>query len=250
LDIKNGSTFITISWTAFHDHFKVSLVSSGPTQYIDTVARLTYHHNYFYNCGSRLPSLRFGKGHVYNNYFKDDDDAIHSRIGAWIRVEGNYFDNVGNAVATDDADGVGYVQVLDNHFGSSSVTSTPACVMPIPYSYTLDPIDSIPSIVTHSVRTTGVQDRIGVVYRYSLSNYPNPFNPSTTLEFSVAQKGLTVVKIYNIIGQQVAELFRGELAPGVTRAVTFDASRLASGVYFSTLESGSQRLVRKLLLLK
>ena len=48
-----------MSWSNIHDHYKASLISSGDEQLSDTVIRATYHHNYFHDCGSRLPSIRF-----------------------------------------------------------------------------------------------------------------------------------------------------------------------------------------------
>ncbi len=69
LDIKNESSFVTVSWSNIHDHWKASLISSGDEQVGDTVIRATYHHNYFHDCGSRLPSIRFGRAHVFDNYY-------------------------------------------------------------------------------------------------------------------------------------------------------------------------------------
>jgi pectate lyase len=94
LDIKNEASFITISWNEFHDHHKTSLISSGDQCTFDTVIRVTYHHNYFHDCGSRLPSIRFGKAHIFNNYYLNCNDAISTRMGACVRVENNYFENI------------------------------------------------------------------------------------------------------------------------------------------------------------
>jgi pectate lyase len=251
LDIKNGSSFITVSWTALHDHFKACLISSGPEQNIDTVARLTFHHNYFYNCGSRLPSIRFGKAHVYNNYFKDCDDAVHSRIGAWVRVEGNYFDNVGNAVATDDTSGAGYVQLIDNHFGSSSVTSNPVCDLQVPYPYILDPTDSIPGIITKGAATE-VADLSPILQpdKYVLEqNYPNPFNPVTVIHYRLPAASSVKMKIFDLLGREVATLVNTQEQAG-DYSIQFDATRYTSGVYFYRLTAGAFTQVRKMLLLK
>ena len=82
------------------------------------------------------------------------------------------------------------------------------------------------------------------------SNYPNPFNPATTIEFTLREDGRAALKVYNIVGQLVAVLFDGEAEAGRIYTTTFDASRLASGIYFSVLQAGNQRLVRKMSLLK
>ena len=81
-------------------------------------------------------------------------------------------------------------------------------------------------------------------------NYPNPFNPTTTIQFTVAKSGPSVLRIYNILGQQVTRLFSGEATPGKIYSVPFNAGELSSGVYFSMLESGGQRQIHKMVLLK
>ncbi|MGB2868681.1 MAG: T9SS type A sorting domain-containing protein [Bacteroidota bacterium] len=79
------------------------------------------------------------------------------------------------------------------------------------------------------------------------SAYPNPFNPSTSIEFALSADGYASLKVFNIIGQQVAKLFDQTAEAGKLYKVTFDASRLPTGVYFARLEAGSQRAMRKFL---
>lgn len=81
-------------------------------------------------------------------------------------------------------------------------------------------------------------------------NYPNPFNPTTNFNFTLEKSGQTVVKVYNILGAEVATLFNGNAEAGKYYHVTFDASHLASGVYITRIESGSQNLTRKIVLMK
>jgi len=80
-------------------------------------------------------------------------------------------------------------------------------------------------------------------------NYPNPFNPSTTIEFSIPRTETVKLKIYNLLGQEVTTLVSDKLTPGEYK-YTWDASKLASGVYFYKLEAGSFSSTRKLILLK
>jgi hypothetical protein len=82
-----------------------------------------------------------------------------------------------------------------------------------------------------------------------LQNYPNPFNPSTTIEYQIAKSGMTTLKVYNLLGQEVATLVDG-MVPAGSHEVTFDPSRLSSGVYFYTLRSGNFAATKKLMLLK
>jgi len=77
--------------------------------------------------------------------------------------------------------------------------------------------------------------------QYSLlQNYPNPFNPTTTIGFRIADFEIVTLKIYNVLGQEVASVFENELlAPG-EHQVKYDASYLSSGVYFYRLSIDSK----------
>jgi hypothetical protein len=81
-------------------------------------------------------------------------------------------------------------------------------------------------------------------------NYPNPFNPMTTLAFTIPSDGMTTLKIYNTLGQEVATLVNEPLKAGEYHQVQFNASALASGVYFARLQSSNQVQLKKMLLLK
>jgi uncharacterized protein (TIGR03790 family) len=81
-------------------------------------------------------------------------------------------------------------------------------------------------------------------------NYPNPFNPTTTMTFTLAEDGYTTLKIYDVLGKEIATLVSGEMKAGVMNTVTFNASKLSSGMYFSKLESHGNVQVRKLTLMK
>lgn len=109
---------------------------------------------------------------------------------------------------------------------------------------------------------TDVKDKTSLPLEFSLSqNYPNPFNPTTTIKYTVPQSpllggvsagrgGLMVsLKVYNILGQQVAELVNKEQSAG-SYLVKFDASSLASGVYIYRLTAGDYVNVKKMMLLK
>ena len=80
-------------------------------------------------------------------------------------------------------------------------------------------------------------------------NYPNPFNPTTTINYSLPKAGNTTLSIYNLSGQKVAQLVSESLPQG-HYSIQWDASGLASGVYFYRLESGSYSQTRRLVLIK
>jgi pectate lyase len=151
LELKNGASFVTVSNTHFHDHFKVSLISSGDEQVGDSVIRATYHHNYFHDCGSRLPSIRFGRAHLFNNYYRDNTDGsgVNSRMGAVVKVEGNYFLRTKDPIGWFEGPEPGSWEVRDNVFdacsGSQPETSNGA--LDVPYDYTLDAAADVPALV-------------------------------------------------------------------------------------------------------
>jgi len=100
--------------------------------------------------------------------------------------------------------------------------------------------------------TSALEVNIGLApMEFNLAqNYPNPFNPTTTIEFTLPQDGRVVLKIYDLQGREVATLVDEERHAGVYHQVLFDASRLASGLYFSRLQSGGLQSVKKIVLLK
>ncbi len=89
-----------------------------------------------------------------------------------------------------------------------------------------------------------------VPIEFSLSqNYPNPFNPSTTISFALPKTGIVSLKIYNAIGQEVAELVNREMNAGM-QSVNFEASHLSSGLYFYRISAGNFADVKKMMLIK
>ncbi len=90
---------------------------------------------------------------------------------------------------------------------------------------------------------------------FSLSqNYPNPFNPSTIIKYSVPkiinnQSSIINLKIYDILGNEIATLVNEQMAPG-NYNISFDASGLSSGIYFYKLTDGKNYLTKKMILLK
>ena len=78
---------------------------------------------------------------------------------------------------------------------------------------------------------------------------PNPFNPSTSIQFSIVDARIVTLKVYDILGRDVATLVNERMSPGVY-TVTWNASRLSSGIYFVRLQAGNFTAVRKIVLMK
>jgi len=158
---------ITISYNYLHDSWKTSLWGSSDEDNFDR--RITYHHNYWHHVNSRLPLFRFGKGHIYNNYYHNvDTSAINSRMGAIIRVERNVFENTKNPVLSQDSIAIGYWELIENQLrdgiiwvdkeGEANIiadelladnTSTGTLTLPAGYLYapSLIPVEDVPAHV-------------------------------------------------------------------------------------------------------
>ena len=96
----------------------------------------------------------------------------------------------------------------------------------------------------------GVDDDISVPTEFSLAqNYPNPFNPSTSIKYSLAEQSPVSLKVYDILGNEVVALVNTTQGVGV-HEVNFNASSLASGLYFYSLKAGSFTSTKKMMLLK
>ena len=118
LDIKNGSTWITISNCYFHDHYKACLCASGDdepkknttTNATDEDMRITFYHNHWENINARMPLFRYGTGHIYDCYFdagtqSDTASCINVRAGSKLYIEGNNFVNFSKTTGSSVTNG-------------------------------------------------------------------------------------------------------------------------------------------------
>lgn len=116
-----------------------------------------------------------------------------------------------------------------------------------------DPVLTNPSVIYVAAvpfTVTDVEDNAGLVNKFDLEqNYPNPFNPATSISFTLAEKSDVTLKVYDMIGREVATVFEGAKDAG-SHLVTFNAENLASGVYVYTLKAGSFTASKKMTLLK
>jgi len=114
------------------------------------------------------------------------------------------------------------------------------------YEYRLKQIDN-----SGAFKYTGsVEVEVSAPKEYALhQNYPNPFNPVTKISYEIPVKSLVTLKVYDMLGREVARLYDGEREAGRYEA-EFNGMRFSSGVYFYKLEAGSYKAVKKLLLVK
>ena len=97
---------------------------------------------------------------------------------------------------------------------------------------------------------TAVETATNIPQKFQLQqNYPNPFNPTTIISFTIPKAGNVSLKVYNMLGQEVATLVDGYKA-AQTYNINFDASNLSSGVYFYSIKFDNQVLSKKMILMK
>jgi hypothetical protein len=118
------------------------------------------------------------------------------------------------------------------------------------YLFTKKGLSILDTIIV-SGKITGVQTSTkSTVESYALmQNYPNPFNPSTVIRYDIPIAGKVTLKVYNIIGKEVATLVHSDQAAG-SHSVQFNAAQFSSGVYFYTLHAGDYFQTKKMLLIK
>jgi len=248
LDIKNQSSFITVSWSKFHDHQKCILISSGDQEVADSVIRITFHHNYFYNCNSRLPSIRFGKAHIFNNLYYNMESGINSRMEACVRVERNYFRDAGQGVGMLYSPVPGAVQLIDNIFVNTDYTDIPTCELDIPYDYSafLHETEDLPDTVPAG--TSGPELPTDLTVKTSVEPFvifPNPTEGDLVIASGSAQKSIGAISIYDILGYKLVIVDDSAFNAG-TGLYTMDLSGLNPGVYYVLIEIDNQVLIRKI----
>jgi hypothetical protein len=142
---------------------------------------------------------------------------------------------------------IGFVSGAGTSNSPKSYSFQDAKLTPGVYVYRIKQIDNDGAFKY----SAGTQVDVGVSNALKLGgNYPNPFNPTTNIQFSVPENGYASLKVYNMLGQEVATLFSGMATAGHYIPATFNASRLASGIYFARLQYNGKSLVQRMLMTK
>ncbi|MBN1788378.1 MAG: carbohydrate-binding protein [Sedimentisphaerales bacterium] len=194
LDITNASDYVTISWCKFYytgsaEHQFVNLIGADDS-HTDDAGKLhvTMHHNWWSSrCDQRMPRVRYGRVHVYNNYYGCPGNSYCIGVGvvSQIRVENNYFDNVNSAWSSFNTGGYTPGRIgwnSGNIFYSTSIpTWAPnyyASIFTPPYSYTLDAGADVKAIVmayAGAPAAYGDFTDIGIVNAKDLEEFINEY---------------------------------------------------------------------------
>lgn len=169
LDISNNTDYVTVSWCKFHytenapdpGHTFACLVGSSDKQTDDAAnLRVTFHHNWWTTgVKERMPRVRYGQVHVYNNYYSDlvyGGYCVGVGCGSRIRVESNYFDSVYTPwkdYYSEESYPAGHIgwnagNVYDNCTEPVWASNEYSTIFTPPYAYTLDDASVLPAMVT------------------------------------------------------------------------------------------------------
>jgi pectate lyase len=156
LDIKRGSDLITVSWCKFSYTFNsghnfVNLIGHSDSNGSQDRGklRITFHHNWWSTgCVERMPRVRFGQIHSYNNYFNapGNNYCMRASIESQILSERNYFENINNPYEYFAPNGR-IRTVGDVHVNCTNVTTFNDSVFTPPYSYSMDTASNVKSVV-------------------------------------------------------------------------------------------------------
>ncbi|PKL87212.1 MAG: hypothetical protein CVV23_16495 [Ignavibacteriae bacterium HGW-Ignavibacteriae-2] len=94
---------------------------------------------------------------------------------------------------------------------------------------------NLPPAANKQTAENELQDKNIIVDNYSVSNYPNPFNPETTISYQLPEQGHVTIKVYDMLGKEVAELVNGIKDMGIYTAI-FDACNLSTGIYVYSIQ--------------
>jgi hypothetical protein len=152
-------------------------------------------------------------------------------------------------VAGELVNSLGTVVAVNNGTSSNPFTLT----APGPGTFTVNAGHKSPlkwDSTTVSITITDVGEISITPTQFVLfENYPNPFNPSTTIRYSIPEASFTTLRIYDALGNEVSALVN-ETKPAGTYEVEFNALNLSSGIYYYTLQSGSLTSTKKMILTK
>lgn len=268
IDITNGADYVTISNTIFGENNKASLIGSSDTDTHTDKYRVTMHHNWFNQTTQRNPRVRFGKVHLFNNYYfnmggygremgyaNSNGYGIGIGVSAQIYSENNSFERVVYpAQFYDNATKPGYLIERGSHLvQSGGVTNRPSGITWDPadhYPYTLDDAQLVKDYVMANAGAglpTNISNNSPFSKKADIFCFPNPVTSRATLTFQVPATGNVLVTLHDLTGRVVKHISNGQYEQG-KHQVILDRSGLNAGIYFITLQSVNQTVSSKVII--
>ena len=262
IDIKKTSHNITISWNYFHDHWKCSLI--GYTDDDDYDRKITYHHNYFKNIKSRVPSYRHGTGHIFNNYYEGlpndpvvypSCEGINTRMDACLKVEGNYFKNYNRTIyfAVGDSPTEGFAYGSGNIFENSPAQTANTCNSFSPlYNYSIDKAEDIPAIVTQWAGIGKLDPKTPTSAKASEFDHSDQFvctqgsvSNQLNVSFYAYENCTATFSVHDIIGKKIIQ--QNIKAFSGINSCKLNLPGKISGVYFCKLQISGKVFSHKIM---
>ncbi|MBN2519083.1 MAG: T9SS type A sorting domain-containing protein [Bacteroidales bacterium] len=261
-DIKRGSTNITVSWCRFQyptntSHCFPNLIGHSDDNWIQDRGKLhvTMHHNWYENgCQQRMPRVRFGQVHVYNNFYgcpptnPENDYTIGVGVESSILVENCYFENISNTWWDWTNDGIqGSIEWNDLCLVSTTLSTwaTNSDVFDPPYTYSLDTSYDVKSLLTNSTYGAGNTKQYpdepdNIIYTKNdteIEIYPNPAGSSLQIK---GIEGSARFMLFDLNGKLIItkEVFANEI-------IAVDA--LSQGVYILKIVTAEGAIESKLI---
>lgn len=270
--IVREADYVTVSWCRFYfenpdSHSFAHLIGNSDDRTSDRgKLHVTMHHNWYAEAiRSRMPRVRYGHVHIYNNYYNSvgNDYCIGIGVECHIRVENTHFEGVRDPWSDlgGAANGeIGWDNLLFESAFQPGFMENAYPVFPVPYEFHMDPVEDVKAIVRAKAGnvfrdtdpSTLIADagRGAVPDRFTLEQaYPNPFNPFATIGFSIPFRARVRIDVYDLSGRRVAHLV-DETRPAGRYEVKFESGDLSSGIYVYRLFSPDGTLSRKMLLIK
>ena len=188
-----------------------------------------------------------GSSIVFGNIIDNEGNSVEGAVASLIDENGRVFNST-----ISDVDGSFMLEGLSS--GSYQLVSSVVDYSSTSVSnVTLESSNNylnVDVVLTADGLTSVKSESNNVVTTYALSqNYPNPFNPSTSISYQLPVNGFVTIKVYNIIGKEIATLVNAYQQSG-NYSKEFNANGLTSGVYFYTIKAGNFSATKKMILMK
>lgn len=266
IDIIQGSDFITVSWNRFRyptqlTHMFANLIGNSDTLFTDRGRlRVTLHHNWYdHGTRERMPRVRFGQVHVFNNYFGSSNASYAIGVGneSQLLVENNFFENQPlpwRNMFQDDAERTripGIIQWSRNHFVNSPIPTwaTNSTVFTPPYQYSLIAAADVKSVVMAGAgNVTRVASNLNDNWLPSRAVnpvvYPNPVTGGVLNVYLDGLAGVSIITLADLTGRVV---WRGTVNNEPRIEIPVDGK---PAIYILTITNGQQVFNQKVVVVR